>query len=204
MKKPLLIILVLCNVVLLAGLLYFYFVGNKDTTVEDPNVVNATATVVTLPPDAVKISECIPFMGEHWVQPSKLPIGPFYVVYNGKVTGIEYMFTPDKIPGEKAAKMSEKEIMDYISKNNLTLADLVKANQFQLDTLGAKVHYMTIDWNSPHSGLAAPHYDVHAYLIDKAEASQICPEAKIEEVYSKEVLDNVERYKIPFPEAPKK
>jgi hypothetical protein len=206
MKKPFVFLLAFCNVALLGTLLYFYAMGNNNNAVTSvlENSAVTTAPKITLPADAVKISECIPFMGEHWIQPSKLPLGPIYSVYKGKVTAIEYMFTPDKIPGEQGAKMTLDDIAAYMAKNNLTLADIVKANQFHLDTFGASIQFISMDWSAPHSGLAAPHYDVHAYLVDKTEAAQICPEAKIDEVYSVEVLDNVKKYKIPFPESPAK
>jgi hypothetical protein len=200
MKNILLWILIATNILSVMAIVVLYSSDkdgkmNRDTTVL-PSISPAR---LPLPTDAVKISECIPFMGEHWVQPSKLPVGPIYAFYNGKVTAIEYMFTPDKIPGEKAAKMSQKDADDFIRKNNLSLADLVNANKFDLDLPESPYTFLTLDWSSPHSGLAAPHYDLHAYLIPKSERDAICPEAKLEEVYSTEVMDNIQKYKIPFP-----
>jgi hypothetical protein len=207
MKKFIIPVLILLNVSALAGI-YYYFnnkTQNPVMQVDKASVTPETETpMVTLPDDAVKVSECIPFMGEHWVQPSKLPLGPYYVVYKGKVTALEYMFTPDKIPGEKGAKMSEAEAMDFMKKNNLTLADLVKTFDLHLPLQNQKYQFLSIEWNAPHSGITTPHIDTHAYLISEEETKLICPDATIESVYSQEVMDNVKKYKIPFPGEPAK
>src|SRR5687768_13716732 len=43
------------------------------------------------PPGVVRISECVPLMGEHWARPSDLPLGPIYTVDAGRLTSVEYM-----------------------------------------------------------------------------------------------------------------
>ena len=43
------------------------------------------------PPGVVRISECVPLMGEHWARPADLPLGPIYTVDAGRLTSIEFM-----------------------------------------------------------------------------------------------------------------
>lgn len=201
MKKFIVFLLIATNVATLAAFGLYYRNSQAQEAVDTPiaPVVMDQKSQVSLPVDAVKISECIPFMGEHWAEPRDLPLGPYYVVHNSKVVALEYMFSPDKIPGEQASKMSAKEITDYMTKNKLTLADLLKANNFQLPLKGKNYTFLTLDWNSPHSGITVPHMDLHAYFIDEAEARTICPDAQLQDVYSPEVMDNIKKYKIPFP-----
>ncbi len=197
MQKALIAVLVITNVITAVALVASANPGSKNPfTQTQPTQADKQ---VVLPSDAVKISECIPYEGEHYVQPSKVPHGPIYVINNGKVVGLEYMFTPDEIPGEKEAKMSYGDAMKMVEQNGLKLADLVMAHKFEFDVLGAKVHSYAMNWSSAHSGLDKPHYDVHMYLVSKEEAMAICPDAKLEDVYSPAVLDNIQRYSIPFP-----
>jgi hypothetical protein len=44
-----------------------------------------------------------------------------------------------------------------------------------------------------------PHYDIHFYLVDRTEVDQICPESKIENVYSPSVMQTIHENNIPFP-----
>ncbi|MCC5976352.1 MAG: hypothetical protein JJT81_20220 [Rubellimicrobium sp.] len=43
-------------------------------------------------PEAVAISPHVPQMGEHWAEPTNLPLGPVYCVIDGRVVCVEYMF----------------------------------------------------------------------------------------------------------------
>ena len=54
-----------------------------------------TAKTLALPADAVKLTDVIPQMGEHWANPAQLPLGPIYNVYKGEVIGLEYMWSED-------------------------------------------------------------------------------------------------------------
>jgi hypothetical protein len=197
MKSVLLGILLVAAIGSSVAAFLFYQDKQKLTAILETPPVDTSA--VTLPEDAVKISECVPFEGEHYVQPSKLPDGPFYVAYEGKVSAVEFMFTPDRIPNEKGAKMDPKEAMEMIQKNKLSLADLVLVHNFEFDLMNLRYKSITLTWASPHSGLTKPHYDLHLFFVDKAEAKSICPDSKLEDVYSQEVMDNIQKYKIPFP-----
>ncbi|MDQ3239342.1 MAG: hypothetical protein M3P33_02350, partial [bacterium] len=186
----------------LAVIMYFYNTNQKVMVASNQAVSTiAKSSVVTLPKDAVKISGCIPFMGDHYIQPSKLPNGPFYTTYNNKVTSIEFMFEASTVPGEKEAKMSQKDAMAMIQKHNLSFADLVKEHDFGFDLMNLSYDYLTLNWSAPHSGTPVPHFDLHLYLVSRAETKNICPDAKLEEVYSPEVMENIQKYKIPFPAA---
>src|SRR5581483_2978493 len=44
-----------------------------------------------IPADAVLVSPCIATMGEHWVNPKDMPMGPIYGVWQGKPVFTELM-----------------------------------------------------------------------------------------------------------------
>ena len=48
-------------------------------------------------PNAVAISPHVPHMGEHWAEPSNLPLGPIYCVIDGHVVCVEYMFLASEL-----------------------------------------------------------------------------------------------------------
>lgn len=159
--------------------------------------------IVTLPPGAVKISECVPDMGDHWVRPQDIPGGPYYVVYQGKVVSVEYMFKPEDIPGQKVANYTFPEFEKYMTENNYTLLDVVRNNEKVYDLGGYNYDSIHVAWTAPHAGYPVPHMDVHAYVIPEAEVHAICPDAGIEDVHSPEVIKTIQEYNIPVPEAPK-
>lgn len=197
MKKALIAVLVITNIITAIAVVYLANpLQNQNSQLTQSKNTNKQ---LTLPTDAVKISECIPYEGEHYVQPDKVPHGPIYTVYNGKVVGLEYMFTPDEIPGEKEAKMPIKEAMALIEKNKIPLSELVMVHKFHFDVMQANIHSFGMNWTMPHSGLDKPHYDLHMFLVDKATSLGICPDAKLENVYSQSVMENIEKYNIPFP-----
>lgn len=200
MKKLLIPILVLSNLVTL-GLVYVQ--TNKVNTLvaaEQARAATPVTKTLTLPPDAVKVSECVPFMGEHYVVPSQLPRGPMYTAYKGKITGIEFMFKENEIAGEKLAKMSAKESKNYIMKNHMSLSDIVQETRgLKIDLMGLQYKSMEIGWSVPHAGFPEPHLDVHAFLVEPEEVESICPDAQLQDAYSPEVINNVQKYKIPFP-----
>lgn len=163
--------------------LFLYFAGTGSSA--------AKAQTITLPPDAVKISGCIPHEGEHWVRVPDLPNGPFYVTYNNQVTAFEYMVFEDKIPGKEFAHMPASQAMEYMQKNNLSLSDLVKnlSEGFPLPPVSFKK--MTLHWTPPHAGLTVPHYDMHFYLWDNAQLDQICPDAAIESTLPQDLVKDL-------------
>lgn len=196
MKKALIAVLIVTNILTAGAVVYL---ANPAQTKQAEVIPVQENKSLTLPSDAVKISECIPTEGEHYIQPDKVPHGPIYLVNQGRVVGLEYMFLSEEVPGEKEAKMSGADAMNMIQKNNLSLADLVMVHDFEFDVMKANVVSFGMNWSSPHVGYDKPHFDIHMFLVDKKEMKSICPDAKLENVYSPTVLENVQKYHIPFP-----
>lgn len=112
-----------------------------------------------LPQDAIKISDTVPAMGEHWANPRNLPLGPIYLVSEGKVIGVEYMFTLAMMKKFVAPTPAGEEVMFNI--DNLSL-------------FGQKYDHMTVAYMANgHNGFEVPHYDVHLYFISPADRYKI-------------------------------
>lgn len=174
---------------------HMYFINQQNAAAQQA----AEKKNVKLPTDAVKLSGCVPHMGEHWAKPEDLPNGPMYFVHNGKVIGVEYMFTPDQIPNEELAKASSpQEAVAYMQKNNLTFADTVYP-KLTVPLEGHDIKFMGLEWTPPHAGVVAPHYDLHYYFIDKSEVDDICPDSKIENVDTPEIRQRLDELNIPYP-----
>ena len=59
------------------------------------------APKMQLPEGYIKASDVVPAMGEHWMNPED-PTAPAYLIYEGEVIGIEYLWTEDimqEVPG---------------------------------------------------------------------------------------------------------
>ena len=166
--------------------------------------VQLSKPTLKIPSDLVKISGCIPYEGEHYVNPKDLPHGPYYIIYNNKVLALEYMFSPEDIPGADYSKMSPDQFVKYMQVNKLELNDVVnELRSFNFDTPdNAEVKYVDIHWTAPHAGEIEPHYDMHMYLVEKAELDKVCPEASIDEVFTEEIIHSLIEKKIPLPQAP--
>lgn len=115
-------------------------------------------TSMVLPKEAVKLSEVVPEMGEHWAIPKDFPFGPIYLAYQGKVIGIEYM-------------MLEKDL----ESNPITLPNgEVLGKTFTMSTLGQRLDHVELTYMPMgHAGYLVPHYDVHMYFVTKEEQSKI-------------------------------
>lgn len=158
--------------------------------------------VLTVPKDAVQISGCLPFMGDHWVELDKLPRGPYYVVYNGKVTALEYMYKLSEIPGHDFSNMSQAESQAYIQKNNVTFAQLMKT--LIPDNIEFPANFTPkfwdIEWSPPHAGLVEPHYDLHFYNVNsKADLRGICPNATLNDALTPGMAAEMKRLGVPLP-----
>ncbi len=205
MKKFVLAFIIVTYIVL-AGVIYEMYRTNIQSAAlvaSNQQVQLPVKKYPPLPPDAVKISECIPDMGEHWVRPQDTPSGPYYVVYQGKVVAIEFMFKPEDLPGKASSEMSLPQFEKYMKDNSFTLQDVVRKNEAYFDLYGYEYERIHMGWSAPHAGLPAPHMDLHAYLIPLAEIQAICPNASIDQVYSPEVIKTIQDRNIPFPAAPK-
>lgn len=193
-------------IIFVLNLMYTGYVLRQKASVEAENTklqLQQAGTIPTLPVSAVKVSECIPHMGEHWVAPEDIPNGPFYLVSKNKILGLEYMFALDEIPGQLTANMSLPEFIAYMEKNNLSLGDVVKTTSPKYDLHGTKFTNFSFEWSSPHAGQPKPHYDIHLYLADQKELDLVCPNATVQDAVSPEVIENIQRNNIPFPEGPK-
>jgi hypothetical protein len=112
---------------------------------------------VTLPEDAQKLSDLVPGMGEHWANPNDLPIGPIYLVHDGEVIGMEYMFTVELM---KEGRMATPE-------GEVAFRHLPEL------PVDAWIDHVEIEYMSHgHEGFDVPHFDVHLYLVNPEERHQ--------------------------------
>ncbi len=82
MKKLLMVIVVISSIVFLSA-------------------CASGAAEMELPQGYIKASDVVPAMGEHWMNPED-PTAPAYLIYEGEVIGIEYLWTEDimqEVPG---------------------------------------------------------------------------------------------------------
>lgn len=127
-------------------------------------VINAAcapaAPAVTLPKDAVKLSDVVPAMGEHWANPKDMPIGPIYLVNKGKVIGLEYMWTE--------AMMQDVSIP--------TPAGLEQFKSMADMPVGATINHIDLGFMPKgHEGFTEAHWDIHLYFITPTEKNAIKP-----------------------------
>lgn len=126
------------------------------------SIAQAPAGEMKLPEGAIKISDAVPAMGEHWANPKDLPLGPIYLVWQGKVIGVEYMFTLamlNQSPNRRAAPDS-KLALRYDTPN--------------LPLFGQKIDHLVIAYMPDgHEGFKVPHYDYHFYFVSPADRYKI-------------------------------
>jgi hypothetical protein len=104
------------------------------------------------PPGVVKLSDCVPYMGEHWARQEDWPLGPIYTVYKNKLISIEYM------PSHEALK-------DGKSWQNLT---------FHYQGKPLAIDHANVDFmEHGHEGYQVPHYDMHFYVVSRDEERSI-------------------------------
>ena len=125
-------------------------------------VMSACAPTATLelPDQAQKLSDVVPAMGEHWADPADLPLGPIYLVYEGEVIGIEYMWSDDML--------QEVEIPTPEGPEHL--------NALVPLPVGVVVDHVDYAFMPHgHEGFEVPHHDLHMYFISKEEKAAITP-----------------------------
>lgn len=122
-----------------------------------------------LPPGTVQLTPAIPGMGEHWANLEDMPLGPIYLVYQGEVIGIEYMYSQDML-SEVSIPTPEGEEIFY------ELANLGVDHRVDHFDVGFMPH--------GHEGFDAPHWDIHAYYVSHAEHLAIppAPEPAVKEI----------------------
>jgi len=113
-----------------------------------------------LPEDAVKLSELVPMMGEHWARPQDLPLGPIYLVHDEEVIGVEFMFTQEM--------MQELTIPSPEGEETFLALGLPELKTY--------VDHVTVEFlPQGHPGFEEPHYDVHIYFITQEERQELVP-----------------------------
>jgi hypothetical protein len=195
-RLPVIFAILLLGITLVLG--FLLYISKQENKALETSL--ASQSMIPLPENAVKISACLPHMGEHWVEPDALPYGPFYVVHNGEVIGLEYKAEPDKIPGADNVNLSPEEFAKYMQNNQWTFADYL--NEFSahgFDLPNGNVKNLSVAWSRPHPGFITPHYDFHLYYIDKEELQNVCPDALPEDSLSPEILNNLRDNNLPIP-----
>ncbi len=123
-------------------------------------IVLGSGSVEDLPSGTVQLTPAIPGMGEHWANPEDMPLGPIYLVYQGEVIGIEYMYSQDML-SEVSIPTPEGLETFY------ELADLGVDHQVDHFEVGFMDH--------GHDGFEVAHWDIHAYYVSHAEHMAIPP-----------------------------
>ena len=116
------------------------------------------APKLTLPQGYIKASDVVPAMGEHWLNPEN-PTAPVYLIYEGEVIGIEYLWTEDilqEVPGPPGTTIK-------VLPSSLPV--------------GVTVDHFDVAWMTPgvHEGPPVDHWEVHIYFITQAEKAAITP-----------------------------
>lgn len=113
----------------------------------------ATMPVIWMAPEGVvRISPCVPAMGEHWANPADLPVGPIYTVYQGRLIAVEYM-------------LSQADFAAGKNWDDLT---------FRYWGQQLPIEHADVDFQPHgHEGYEVPHYDLHFYLVTHPEDREI-------------------------------
>ena len=96
------------------------------------------------PPGVIKLSDCVPNMGEHWANPAGMPLGPIYTVYGGRLISIEYMLSQADIAAGKS--WTDLKFLYWGKELTIQHADI----EFQ---------------PQGHGGYEIPHHDLHFHLV---------------------------------------
>jgi hypothetical protein len=95
-------------------------------------------------------------MGEHWANPADMPLGPIYMVHDGKIPGMEYMFTRDMMT---EVATPEGKILQL---PNLSIQE--------------NVDHIDVEWMPQgHDGFDISHWDVHVYFVSHSEHLSLVP-----------------------------
>ncbi len=128
------------------------FVGMTGRAFAQDSSYDWLPSVDILPDNVIQISETVPGMGEHWAEPSTLPLGPIYCVHEGKIVCIEFM-------------MAQEDFQNGMSWPVLTGFDGLPP-----------VNHTNISFEPEgHEGFTVPHYDVHLYFLSPEEMAQVQP-----------------------------
>lgn len=112
------------------------------------------ASELGLPEGTIRLTPCVPGMGEHWANPDDMPLGPIFGVHEGQLTFVEIM------PSQEAFESGESWI------------DVLQPIE------GYEIDHVDIEFvEGGHEGYEVNHYDIHAYFMSHEAHLEICPEA---------------------------
>lgn len=164
-KKILLMaIIIVVFVLAFASAAYFALENNKaknDIEALKSQIAVLDANTHELPEGLIQVTDCIPNMGFHYIDPNNDPrFGPIYLVSkDGEVIGYEFMFNNSmltSIPGQEIAL----EVL--LTDGPIDLHDW---------------QFNSIDFSrSPegHDGFEEDHSDVHLYTVTPEEQARAC------------------------------
>lgn len=146
---PLLIGAVAAAVLIVVAGLLAYHMGKNHGYTDGKNAETAAMTSAELkvPAGATMIAQCATGEGTQYVLPSDIPTGPIYNVWNGKVTGIEYMLAQSSIAALKTQNLP-------LQSQNFNHVDVM------YEPTG-------------HAGFTEPHYHVVLSMIPYSEEQKI-------------------------------
>lgn len=130
---------------LIIGLIGGYVLSTISPTQKLGNTTELPRTEIkelTLPADAVRIQACSDHRGTLYIRPQDIPIGPIYMVHDGKVIGIEFMLNQNEFLSGKSYK--------YLSALNITID-----------------HVNTGLLSQGHAGYPLPHYHIDLYTVSR-------------------------------------
>jgi hypothetical protein len=133
--------------------------AQKDKAALNSQIAVLESNTHELPADAVKVSECIPNMGGHYLPKGADPeYGPFMVVNKAnKVIGIEYM--------------ASKDMYTPIPQTDPPVEMLMKDSPMY----GWKYDHAEITHlPKGHEGLERDHVDVHMYMVTAEQQKNVC------------------------------
>ena len=164
-KTPfMMMLMMLLLVAAVAAAVYFalsYYTAKDDVGALESRVASLDADTHALPDGAIKVSECVPNMGFHYLDKNGDPrLGPFYLVnQQGEVIGLEFMYnqgmmTTLDIPAEVFAQAGEEAFpIEVLTNGPINLHDW----QFKNIEMS----------RSPegHIGFEEDHMDLHLYTV---------------------------------------
>lgn len=133
--------------------------AEKQVTALKAQLVVSKDNTHDLPEGAIKVSECIPNMGFHYVDKKSDPVyGPFLLVSKaGRVIGVEYMFN--------------EEMFTAIPKTVPPVEVLLKDSPMY----GWKFDHTEMSHlPQGHEGFLKDHIDVHNYTVTADQQKQAC------------------------------
>lgn len=140
---------VLALFALIIGIILGYFYNAEAPQVKVRTISNPVSTEeITIPKDAVIVSQCSNTQGTVYMRPNDIPNGPLYMVNKGKVIGLEYMVNKDQlIAGHR-------------------LDNLLGFNM--------KVDHINVYYEPEgHAGNIMPHFHIDYYTVSRATEQQI-------------------------------